>query len=435
MTPCKSVMRRMSRPAAFTIASVLAVSGPTACRDKSPSKQESAATVPVQPIAEPPSRPKLPDSVSSGLAQTASDLLDPMSKSPDKEEPPKRDMAQLFAEANIRVARCGALKTEDPVLRLAAQEASLAGTEMLRRDESVAMASKDGGAEILLGLACAATGHGFWAAKLIEAGNTHSGHLANEKVLRLVALNRYRAAQLMIPEAAKSHAPRSQITALHVDFDESFAASADHDRIRLRNVSGRTLNHCTVMVELRGKNNARQQNAHYVESWEPGGIRYAHYAIGLSTQEGVFARQTVYGVQQVMVSLCCDEGQVEDTYTYQGPERDQDVQRILQGQMHLDCSYTPTPLLSSKPVLAMQLSGVAEIPDHTVELVIHPAPGSKDMADRSLTWDQKRWQRGEIRRFRIDVPDPRSIGEIEMRIKFPGIGWAYSQTGTVPARR
>lgn len=378
--------------------------------------------------------PDAQTAVNSGYAMLASQLADPFLT---ETNPPRlrKELAQLFAETKIKVLRYQSIEASDPLVKHAAQEAANAGIEMIQSRETLEwLTGDDGFSDFML------TALGLY---LGDSGATlnHAGRFLNkgdarqaERIRWAKAFNRSRTAQLMLPETAKAYAgPASSSGKLvSIDLDESFAASADHDRATMINTSGTRLTHCTVLVELRGRDGDVRQNIHYVDTWEPGTPKLARYSIGVDADSGIYGRRTVYGIQEARVSVWSDQARQEEmVYRYAGLERDKDIRAALEGRMKVMYRYERTSGFGGPPRVMLVLKDVPEIPDHTVTLVLHPKAGAKSVQPVSLNWNQKVWKGDEERLFSLGsyvnfVPE-----RIEIRVGFSGVAYTYSRDVTI----
>ncbi|MFM9994707.1 MAG: hypothetical protein ACKVU4_02775 [Phycisphaerales bacterium] len=198
------------------------------------------------------------------------------------------------------------------------------------------------------------------------------------------------------------------------------------------NTAGSTLSHCTVLVELRGRDGDVRQNVHYVPTWEPGGARFARYGIGVESDSGVYARRTVYGVQEVRVSVWADGARQEDVvYRYPGAERDKDVKALLDGKMTVMYRYDANPFLEPGPRVLVELTGVPQIPAHKLTLTLHPKSTANGVQPVSLWWDQREWNLKEQRFLSLAGKlkfDPEAM---DILVAFPDIGYTYTRKVTI----
>lgn len=362
----------------------------------------------------------------------ASRLADPMMERTD--EPPwRKDLTQIIAEGQVKVLayREVAARTPDRTLAFVAAEGADSGSALLQAHQAMSMLRQDEGLGQLLLM-----GAGLWlgepgmvlsgAQGVLAADGAH----AQQKTAWTSAFVRSRAAQLMLPTLAERCAWRAPVepAALRIDVDESFAGSADHDLLALTNTAGRALHNCTVLVELRGAAGDVAQNVHFVRVWEPGSERYARYGIGVDTPRGPVGRQTVYGIQEVRVSMWSDECRAGPLVcTYPGPERDRDIAAVLESNMKVAATYVPHPLFGGGRSLDLRLDGVATLPEHTVTL--HFRRGREV---KTKQWQQKPWKRGEKRRFQsgpgLLAWDPE---QVDVEIAFPDSQYVWWHTVSI----
>ncbi|MFM9994706.1 MAG: hypothetical protein ACKVU4_02770 [Phycisphaerales bacterium] len=161
----------------------------------------------------------------SGYSTLAANLADPFLTDANQ-QPLLKELPQLLAEANVKVVRYQSVSTSDPMLRRVAQEAAESGAAMVQSQASLdALAQDDGFSDILIGGLALYVGEPTMvlnaAGSLLQKGDARQ----QERIKWASALNRSRAAQLMLPEAAKGYAGEARATGnlVSVDFDESFA--------------------------------------------------------------------------------------------------------------------------------------------------------------------------------------------------------------------
>jgi hypothetical protein len=371
-----------------------------------------------------------PTATTSGYASLAANLADPFLTAREHGAL-KKELAQLFAEANVKIVRYQSTHTADPMLRRIAQEAADSGLAMVQSHQALdALEQDDGFSSFLIGAL------GLYLGDPTTIITEASGVLANgdakqqERIKWAAAFNRSRAAQLMLPEAAKAYCglARTSKQLVGIDFDESFAGSADHDQIALTNASGGPLTNCTVLVELRGRDGDVRQNVHFVPLWEEDGARFARYGIGIESNSGVYGRRTVYGVQEVRVSVWADETSQESiVYRYVGTERDKDVKAELDGKMKVMYRYNQYPFFGNGPEVLLVLTEVPAIPAHRLTLTFLPDAQASNVKPVSLHWEQKEWNKDEQRTVSLGSNlkfDPEAM---HIKIAFADIGYEYTR--------
>jgi hypothetical protein len=99
--------------------------------DKSPHTTESRPSVEVQA-----GTTAVPNATNSGYAALAKALADPFLLSRDQAAL-RKELAQLHAEAQVRIVQYETLATGNPLLRRIADEAAKAGVEMIRCQQSL----------------------------------------------------------------------------------------------------------------------------------------------------------------------------------------------------------------------------------------------------------------------------------------------------------
>lgn len=368
--------------------------------------------------------------IDSGYAALAESLADPFLLDPNQQYLTK-ELPQLLAEANVKIVGWQSLESDDPLMRKTAQEAAEAGITMLQSQQVLLAMQHDAGLTELATMA-----FGLFTSDPTVVFTGASGLLAKgvsleqERLRFAAALNRARAAQLMLPAAAKKYAgPKlSSGNLIHVDFDESFAGSANHDRIALTNASGRQLTRCTVLVELRGRSGEVRQNVHYVETWNPQTTLYARYGIGIESDSGVYGRRTAYGVQEIRLSVWADQGKQEDIrYEYRGAERERDIRSLLDDKLIVRYRYDGNGLFGGKSVLLV-LEGVPMLPAHSVTLYFYKGKGDDGEQPLGWVWQQPEWHVAESRTFNLSTSLTFDPGTMQIVVGFPDSAYVYRRT-------
>jgi hypothetical protein len=397
--------------------------------DKSPHTTESRPSVEVQA-----GTTAVPNATNSGYAALAKALADPFLLSRDQAAL-RKELAQLHAEAQVRIVQYETLATGNPLLRRIADEAAKAGVEMIRCQQSLQELDQgDSFSSFVIGALGMYLGDPTailqGTGQLLARGDARQ----SERIKLATAFSRSRAAQLMLPEAARSFGgplTREQQPLISVDFDESFLSTHDHDTIALKNTSGQNLTNCTVLVEIRGVDGEVRQNVHFESLWEDAGERFARYGHGVESSSGVFGRRTVRDVQRIIVSVWSDQASsLENGYTYEGAAKDADVRSELHDKMIVRYRYEPTTFLSSVPRVYLILEGVPRIPRHVVELSISPKNADR-AKPQSIRYQQSPWDRGELRTFSLKE-QPRFVPQtMTIRVSFDGTGYVYVREVTL----
>lgn len=363
-----------------------------------------------------------PASLQSSYAALACQMADCMLQQPDQ-RPWLKDLTQILAEGNAKILACKqvSLNSADPTVLFVATEATEASSALLKAHQELAFAvDTDDALQPLL-----AMGAGFLlrdagavvqgASELLQPKSGMSP--AQREWVR--AFVRHRAAQLLLPSiASRCAGPDVEGPApLAVDIDEAFADASDHDLIKLTNASGRELHHCTVLVELRGRDGGIAQNVHFVPIWKPGETRYAPYGIGVQTDRDNVGQQTVYGIEQVHVSLWSDELRRESwVYEYPGAERERDRRALLESTLKYHCQYVPTPIFGQGRCLDLWYEGIGGLPPHTVTMTFR-----RDGHESRVSWLQDEWRPAWRNQRRFDTRqlltfDPHTV---DIELTFP----------------
>lgn len=359
-------------------------------------------------------------------AELASLIADPLRMSPGTNELVE-EPAQLVAAAQIKLIKLRALRSNNPTIAAIASESAAGGEEVLQHQQQLASLAREDPSESLslgvLGL-CFGLPSGSLVVEGAKDLTAHAQTIALEKSSWLSAFERCRAAQLMLPTAAAEccFTQTSAPSLLSVDIDEAWAGSADYDSVCLTNDTGKTLHNCTVVVELRSRDESRR-NVHFVPEWNPSTARYARYGSGVQFGQDVIGRQTVVGIDEARVSFWADEMHAENI-VYPYADRDEDRQKILDA-MKVEWRYLPVTFLGGRS-LDLTLDGLSSLPAHRITLIYHRsgAPASQ----QKLNWDLGGWKRGE--QVRLDAGanlawDPELI---DVRVTFADSKCAWSRT-------
>jgi hypothetical protein len=352
----------------------------------------------------------------------------------------RRDFHSLQADLNVKIVKCGRIRSRDELTQRIAVMTFGAGNDILKESKQLEILSVDSGfSDFAVGLLSLVLGQPGAVVHGTES-LLKKGELIEQQRLRWVhACNDYLAARLMLPDAARQFGGPEfvQGDAVTIDFDESFAASADHDAIRLTNSSGSDLTNCTVLVEIIGKDGESSRNVHFAKRWTAGGTNHAKYGIGLEASGGVVARRTVYGVHEVWVSVWADELSDERIrLKYRGPPRDADIARILDGRIMVRYRYDEEGgFFRPGPIVTLGLEGVPEIPEHTVTLVLESATEGSRPQSGSWSWSMPKWTANEQREFSLASVLTFKPSTAQIKVTFADSGYEYLREVTIPAQR
>ncbi len=201
----------------------------SSCERSDPRATKSSSPTPR--AANPTWRPAASE---SGYALLASVLADPL-RSERHTQDLQREAAQLIAEARTKVVRYENTTSGDPLVIAIASEAASAGRTMLDAYNNLdLMSQNDGFAELVAALLGLFVGDPEIVAGGVQGMLDKGNAQLQERVRWMNAFNRSRAAQLMLPEAAKSYAgePVTPGGLISIDFNESFGGSANYDEAR-----------------------------------------------------------------------------------------------------------------------------------------------------------------------------------------------------------
>lgn len=225
-----------------------------------------------------------------------------------------------------------AATSDDSALAALANESAEAGLDMLIQLKLLEALPKPPEADELMaeGLVRLLF-RGFGILGRVEEIYRQDANLQNTFRALIAASERREQAQLKLPALAAKYAgpPFTVGNAVTVDFDETWLPERP-DWIALVNNTGATLHHCSIAVELQGKNQATKQNLHFIREWAPAVAIYGEYAGSVKVQDKTLRRASVPLVQNVKVSLWSDELSQENLiYNYAGAERNKDIAQYL----------------------------------------------------------------------------------------------------------
>lgn len=397
-----------------------------------PTPISSAATL-SDPVA-----PRL-TAVSSGYVTLAKYLADPLLT--DRNAPElRKEQAQLLAEAQVKISRLRAVASTDQFVQSIADRGASTGAGLCQAEENLTAADRQDGFGDLV-----AMGFGLYTGDVTSVFGGASSLLQKGETVRQArfewgtAFNRARAVALMLPEGARTYGGplhTGDQPVIATDFDESFVAMSNHDKVCLTNRSGKALSNCTLLVEIRGRDGDVRQNVHFVESWENGGNRYARYGIGIKANDEVYGRQTVLGVQELHVSVWADQLSQEGVvYRYPGPERDKDIEAELSASLKVLYNYHVHQFFVGGPTITLVPNGIGELPAHTVTLVFRAKAGTPAAQPWKRSWEgQPSWPVNQSRKFDLEGKLPFDPETMDIELSFPTTSYVYRRTVQVEKR-
>jgi hypothetical protein len=213
---------------------------------------------------------------------------------------------------------------------------------------------------------------------------------------------------------------------LDIDFDGSWNATLSHDGLALRNISGKDLTHCTLVVTLIGTNGdgdvpARQRHLHYVEQWPSNQQRFARYPS--STAEGITAGESVDRVQNLLVEVYSDQVRGTVEYQYAGTQAfEADVDRyvgLIRQKQTFDLTFIGDTVLTNAGITLQHDGPFRFIPDPKMTVKISRG---KDVRTKVWRASGKPWNSGTFSAYALkdpsfNGPDP---DQIEVEFEFPG---------------
>jgi len=277
--------------------------------------------------------------------------------------PIKLEAAVLEAQERWRVITLDTVKCSDPKIAAVGREGASAHAGV------VALAHESDDPTAAFGmLASMVTQNwiGFGVALLRESAK------ADAKINHIKSVvQRRRAANNLLPELAKTIAgPVVEKGPLGIDYDENWFHQDTPDRIRLTNKSGSAMTRCTLQVDIRGKDGLWVRNVHFVPEWPADKELFTDYYSSSDTDAAAGFAISVTQVQEVVVSVWCDELAHEGQHLqYVGAPRDEDMLRALGQELDVKVDYVARPFTEQGPSLGVTFSGVANLPACRVTLV------------------------------------------------------------------
>lgn len=322
-----------------------------------------------------------------------------------------------------------AATSDDPALAALANESAEAGLDMLIQLKLIEALPKPPEADELMaeGLVRLLF-RGFGILGRVEELYRQDASLQNTFRALIAASERREQAKLKLPALAAKYAgpPFAFGNAITVDFDETWLSERP-DWIVLVNNTGATLHHCTIAVELQGKDHGAKQNLHFIREWAPAAAIYGEYAGSVKVQDKTLRRASVPLVQNVNVSLWADELSQENLiYKYAGAERNKDIAQYLR-QM----SFVPSYRRFEKGVffdtprrVELWLRGV-ELP-RPHKMIIHFHRGE---TVKSLEWLFTAWKQDEKKILETRPGDlPWDPDWYSLEIYFSDVDYTWTDT-------
>lgn len=294
--------------------------------------------------------------------------------------------AVIEARERWRVITLDSVEAQDRRIRAVAKEAAEAHRQILD------LAEADGdGAGILVDLAVAlAISNPLPLARSVGREVSKGAQHASRYD---AAVQRRRAATFLLPELARELAGDARKeSSLELDFDENWFGEGLPDRVNLTNTSGSNLTNCTVQIDIRGRAGKWVRNVHFVPSWISGKKIWADYISNDPGQLAAISGTTATEVQDLRVSLWCDELRAEGVELhYPGKARDDDRAAQLEKLMDAKIDYVESPLFEDGPCIGVTLTGVARLPACKVEVLCHGGNKIDQILEKAL----RGWQGGE----------------------------------------
>ncbi len=368
------------------------------------------------------SNPPLPPDYFKLADQLSTELLsDRSAQDAELSEP------QFLAEINAAILDFQSIRSTDPDIRFLAQEAAEAAAELRQAWLGLLdVPAPPGAVEVFI--------EGFIRGFIGMPVDTTEIDIAVASITeaRVVvrSARRLEAASLLLPRVARKHAGPTVKSgqAVVIDFDEAWGPIGPDDWLTLRNNSNHTLHNVTIDVALRGQSNETCKNIHFLSSWQPGTDVFAEYGNGVEILDKTVFRQTVSRVQEVTVSLWCDELTQEGVrHVYEGEERANDVARYCKN-IKLKARYQPFKdglLFDTHRGVRLLMEGIPFLPQPQITIIFRRGDDVK-----GWNWDIERWDDGEEITLNTDGKLAWDPDDYTVIVGFPSVGCEQAYKAT-----
>lgn len=162
-----------------------------------------------------------------------------------------------------------------------------------------------------------------------EISQEKTNYRENFRALRKEIKNQF----TQITREQYANVPYASSDALSVDLQGSLDSYYTEDWLEMRNISGKTLTDCTLIVTTTGWHNGSsdlysETHVHYVNSWSPGTYMTASYPSQVHT--GIASNISIDVIQTVRIDLFSDELRDNIEYTYHGDNYDNDLKAKME---------------------------------------------------------------------------------------------------------
>jgi len=215
-------------------------------------------------------------------------------------------------------------------------------------------------------------------------------------------------------------------TLLEIDFDGSWNATFSQDSIDLRNVSGESLTHCTLLVTLHGTDGdsnrpIQRQHLHYVDRWPADEWRHAWYRSRAA--DGIAADESIDRVQRVVIELYADQYRDIITHEYAGtPDASEDIDRYV-GLIDKHQKFTLGNIANNfftDAGVSLQHDGTfVFIPDPKITVTLKRGSETRTVVFRA---SGKPWNAGSLSALALKDPSFNGMNpdRVEIDMEFPG---------------
>lgn len=335
------------------------------------------------------------------------------------------EMSQVLAEFKGALMDMNGLKAVDPeVMSVAADVSRATESTMTALEQIDALPKPPGSGEMFVdGLLRGLVGD---FAGGVQRANEVDGQLnaIREQARRVITgLKQLQTAKLQLPRLATKYGgpPVVRGQTVVIDYDEAWGSHGPKSEVTLTNNFG-DLHHCTILVEIQGAAEV-SQNVHFIADWKGGSPIYATYDPGVAILDETPIKQTVPGVQRLVISIWADELSQENIrYQYAGNEQAQDVARYCK-DLKVTTEYRPFQkgsLWNTQRGVRLQLAGIAFLEQPRVTISFR-----RGQENKSLYWDLERWQAGELKTLDTEGSLAWDPDEIVVEVSFPATSYKY----------
>ncbi|MHC4880831.1 MAG: hypothetical protein ACYTGL_30630 [Planctomycetota bacterium] len=248
----------------------------------------------------------------------------------------------------------------------------------------------------------------------------------------------HKSVLLMLAHLAEQYAgavvPVAERKLIDIGALVSWGSFQDNDWLYLINRAGQELNHCTILVEIQGRNGQTVRNVHFVEQWAAGATLWAKYSTGTHFPQinRTLAASTVADMSSVTVSVWCEEfAQTDNRLAFWGEVRDKVIAEYCR-DLKIESEFIPYEeglVWDTQRGVVASLDGIPGLPASTV--TIQFTDGTRQ---HSQSWKIDAWNNGGLQKFDTRGKlqwDPTSY---ELEISFTDTGYIHHNPAVTVSR-